>query len=432
VDEQRALDDLLDLYRWRFGIEDPQVLDWTTTMRVRTRITDPPVRDVRPNAPARNTVVFGPAGDRLPQPDRSVPIVVVDGGPPAPSAPTLAEARRVARDAVVVWAHDGRVEVEWLREADRDSPEVSVLVHSSERDRLDACLLSLAETTPATGAIEIVVADAGETDHAAAVASAWSARLPLRYVRADPALGPVAACNAAADAARGELVVLLGDRTRVSSAWLRPLVRALRDELDVGVAGGKLLAEDGVIDEAGGLVFADGSLAGFGRGAPDGDPLAAFARDVDYVSADLLATRRGLFRRLGGIDGRFHPGFEAADYCLRVRLAGRRVVYRPDAVAARLPYPAVAAGDDARARFAGGGPRRSRRRPSGPRASTPPRGRGSRGGPDQRRRRSRANRLLGRASGVRDRSQAATPSPSGTLPSSSGFGAACEASSSQW
>jgi GT2 family glycosyltransferase len=352
----RAFDDFLEYYRWRFGTEDPSILDWTRTMRVRPRITDAPVRDVRPNAPARNTVIFGPAGraEILSHPDRSVDIVVLDEGP---SAATLAEARRVARNAIVVWARDEADEpltLEWLRDRDVRRPDVSVLVHTGNTgDRLDACLRSIFETTPVVGAIEIVVADAAATEEAAGVARAWSQRRDLRYVRAEPAQGSIAACNLGADAARGELLVFLSDHTLALPGWLRPLVRTLRDEPDVGAVGGKLLSDNGRLKQAGGLIFADGSLASFGRGALDPEaPVYGFVRDVHYVSADLLATRAGLFRRLGGIDSLFHSGgYDDVDYCFRVRAAGRRVVYQPQSVVLGRVEPAAAPTRDNRDRF---------------------------------------------------------------------------------
>jgi cellulose synthase/poly-beta-1,6-N-acetylglucosamine synthase-like glycosyltransferase len=316
--DEGGFDDFLELYRWRFGIEDPRILDWTRTMRIKPRITDPPVRDVRPNAPARNTVIFGPAGagETLSHPDRSVGLVVLDEGP---STATLAEARRVARDAIVVWARDGALTVEWLRDREVSRPDVSVLVHTgSSGDRLDACLRSIWQTTPVGGAIEIVIADTTATEEAADVAQAWTQRLGLRYVRAKPAQGLIAACNMGADAARGEFLMFVSDHTLALPGWLRPLVRILRDEPEVGVAGGKLLSDHGRLEQAGGVIFADGSRASFGCGALDPDaPVYGFVRDVHYVSADLLATRAGLFRVLGGFDSLFLAGdYADVDYCL--------------------------------------------------------------------------------------------------------------------
>jgi GT2 family glycosyltransferase len=340
--DERAFDDFLAVYRWRFGIEDPRILDWTRTMRIRPRITDAPVRDVRPNAPARNTVIFGPAGagETLSHPDRGVDIVVLDE---RPSSATLAEARRVARDVIVVWARDGTVTVEWLRDHEVSSPEVSVVVHAAGAgDRLDACLQSVWQTTPVVGAIEILVADATATEEAADVAQTWSQRLGLRYVRAESAQSSIAARNLGADAARGELLVFVSDSTLALPGWLRPLTRTLRVEPDLGVVGGKLLCDDGRLEQAGGVIFADGSRASFGCGAIDPDaPLYGFVRDAHYVSADLLATSSGLFRGLGGFDTLFLvDDYADADYCLRVRAAGRRVVYQPQTAVVRRAKPA--------------------------------------------------------------------------------------------
>lgn len=340
--EERAFDDFLEAYRWQFGIEDPQILDWTRTMRVRPRITDAPVRDVRPDAPARNTVVFGPtgAGETLSHPDRNVDLVVLDE---SPSAATLAEARRVARDAVVIWAQDGTLTVDRLREREVSSADVSVVVHTNGTgDRLDSCLRSVWETTPVVGAIELLVVDASTTEKAADVAQSWSERLGLRYVRAESGQGSTAACNLGADVARGELLVFVSDYALALPGWLRPLLRMLRQKPDVGVVGGKLLSADGRLAEAGGVIFADGSRASFGRGATDPDaPLYGFVRDVHYVSVDLLATRAGLFRGLGGFDSLFLAGDHAdVDYCFRVRAAGRRVVYQPQTAVVRRAEPA--------------------------------------------------------------------------------------------
>jgi cellulose synthase/poly-beta-1,6-N-acetylglucosamine synthase-like glycosyltransferase len=312
---ERAFDELVELYRWRFGIEDPSLLDWTATMRVR-----PP-----------NTVVSGPAGEHLSHPDRSVHIVVLDE---QPSATRLAEARRVARDAVVVWGRNGELWVQWLRYPHEPSrPEVSVLVPTAGAgQRLDDCLRAISETTPAAGAIEVVVADAGTAD-AAAVAAAWSAR----HVRADPAGGAIGAINAGAEAARGQLLVIVGDRTRVLAGWLRPLARTLRDAPDVGVAGGQLLAADRTVEAA----------AGLGNSALD--PRGVKLRDVPYVPAGLLATRRDLLLRLGGFDRAFGERLADVDYCLRVRAAGPRVVHQPQSVAVADAPPA--ASDDAQRRF---------------------------------------------------------------------------------
>ncbi len=92
-----------------------------------------------------------------------------------------------------------------------------------------------------------------------------------------------------------------------------------------------LLYPDGRLQEAGGAVFRDGSTARIGNGDPDPTQrVMGDSRSVDYVSGALLATPRALFAELGGLDPVFGFGYhEDADYCFRVRRAGRDVVYEP-------------------------------------------------------------------------------------------------------
>lgn len=214
---------------------------------------------------------------------------------------------------------------------------VSIVVAASEGgELLDGCLRSLHETTSLAAEVEVLLADDGSVPAAAGLAREWSERLRLTHVRADPGRGRVAARNDAADAADGELLVFLGGDVLARPGWLEPLTRALRDEPDVGVAGARLLDADGGLLDAGGILFADGSVASAGSGADPGAPEYASDRDVDHVSAALLATRAGLFRSMGGFDAQLlDVSYAAVDYCVRVAAAGRRVVYRPQSTVVR-------------------------------------------------------------------------------------------------
>ena len=231
------------------------------------------------------------------------------------------------------------------RDAEASGPVVSIVIAASEGgELLGGCLRSLHETIVPAAAIQIVLADDGSVDGVADLAREWSGRLRLTHVRADPGRGRVAARNDAADAAGGELLVFLGGDALALPGWLAPLTRTLRDEPDVGVAGGCLLDASGSLHEAGGVLFADGSVASFGWGAADPEaPLYAGDRDVDHVSAALLATRAGLFRSMGGFDGPLlDVGYASVDYCVRVAAAGRRVVYRPQSWVVRRAPQATA------------------------------------------------------------------------------------------
>src|SRR5262249_13071055 len=115
---------------------------------------------------------------------------------------------------------------------------------------------------------------------------------------------------------------------------------------DAGAVGGKLLYPDGTLQEAGGIIFSDGSGCNFGRNDQNANaPLYSFLREVDYCSGALLATPRKLFLEIGGFDSRFTPSYyEDTDYCFSLRARGYRVYYQPESVV--VHFEGVSSGTD--------------------------------------------------------------------------------------
>jgi glycosyltransferase involved in cell wall biosynthesis len=133
-------------------------------------------------------------------------------------------------------------------------------------------------------------------------------------------------------AARGEHLVFLNNDTAVTPGWLDALLEARARDRRVAVVGAKLVYPDGRLQEAGGIVWRDGSAWNYGRGDDADRPEYSYARDADYCSAACLLVDRALFWRLGGFDGLFSPAYyEDVDLCFRARAAGFRVVYQPGA-----------------------------------------------------------------------------------------------------
>jgi O-antigen biosynthesis protein len=203
------------------------------------------------------------------------------------------------------------------------------------------CLKSIhASTSP--GSYEVIVVDDGSPEVAA------NALLPVtgvRFIRNDTNLGFVGSCNKAAALARAATLVLLNNDTIVTPGWLEALTAVLRDHPDAGLVGAKLVYPDGRLQEAGGILWADGSAWNYGRGDDPDRPEYNYLREVDYCSGACIAVERALYETIGGLDARFAPAYgEDSDLAFAVRQAGRKVFYQP--LATVVHFEGVTSGTD--------------------------------------------------------------------------------------
>ena len=211
-----------------------------------------------------------------------------------------------------------------------DAPRVSIIIpiHGKLPYTL-ACLRSIARHGAAAPFETIVVDDASPDDSATRLAPLNGLRL-LRNARN---LGFVGSCNAGAAAARGEFLLFLNNDTQVTPGWLDRLLDCFAEEPGCGIAGSRLAYPDGRLQEAGGLVYADGSTWNVGRFEPRDDPRHLHRRDADYVSGAALMVDAALFRSIGGFDERYAPAYcEDLDLAFAVRAANRRVIYQPESL----------------------------------------------------------------------------------------------------
>lgn len=213
---------------------------------------------------------------------------------------------------------------------DAGDPLVSIVIPVyGELDHTAACLRSISEHT-ADVPIEVIVVDDRSPDRSVEYLQRCE---NVVLVENDENLGYLRSTNAGAARARAPFICLLNNDTTVTPGWIGNLVGLIESSPDIGAVGAKLVYPDGVLQEAGGIIWSDGSGWNWGRG---GDPAAwdaDFVREVDYCSAACLLVRTDAWRRLGGFDDRFAPAYyEDADLAFSLRSIGYRVMYQPAAV----------------------------------------------------------------------------------------------------
>ncbi len=177
---------------------------------------------------------------------------------------------------------------------------------------------------------EVIVADDASTDHTICLGSVVKG---IRIIRNQSNMLFLQNCNQAAGHAKGKYLLFLNNDTQVQYNWLKPLVYLLEKRQDIGMAGSKLLYPDGRIQEAGGIIWRDGTAANYGRGNAPDMPEYNYVREVDYITGASIIIRKRLWDEIGGFDRRYMPAYcEDSDFAMEVRKHGKKVMYQPASV----------------------------------------------------------------------------------------------------
>ena len=203
------------------------------------------------------------------------------------------------------------------------------------------CLRSMLAHTRLDDVEIIVVDDASPVPTAQALGGVRG----VTFIRAVKNGGFIESCRLGAERARGEFLILLNNDIQVTPSWLESLLKVFRIRPDAGLVGARLVYPDGRLQEAGGIVWQDGSAWNWGRGDDPNRPQYGYLRAVDYCSGACLAIRMSDWRQLGGFDKIYAPAYyEDADLAFRVRQLGKKVYYQPETTI--IHFEGISSGTD--------------------------------------------------------------------------------------
>jgi N-acetylglucosaminyl-diphospho-decaprenol L-rhamnosyltransferase len=222
-------------------------------------------------------------------------------------------------------------------------PELSIIIvnyHSADFTR--SCLQSI-QANANQMPIEIVVVDNGSYDGSGTMVRQEFPN--VLFIQSDTNLGFAGANNRGAEQAHGRFLLFLNPDTEVQEAALLHLICALESNAIAGMAGARLLNSDrsvqttsitafpSILNQTVGSEFLQrrfpksrlwGMKALFEQHS---EPV-----QVEAISGACMMIRREAFEAVAGFSSDYFMYAEDLDLCLKLRQAGWKVLYVPDAI----------------------------------------------------------------------------------------------------
>ncbi len=216
------------------------------------------------------------------------------------------------------------------------APLVTLVIPTRDRaDLLELCVTSILERT-SYRPFEILIVDNGSVEERTfALFRSLMADSRVQVLAYDKPFNYSAINNFAVAQARGEIVGLLNNDVEViTPEWLDEMVsHAVRPE--VGAVGCMLLYPDDTIQHAGVIVGLHG-VAGHAYSRMPREcngymGRAMLTQTLSAVTAACLLISKAKYQEVGGLDTQLKVAFNDVDFCLRIREAGYRNIWTPNA-----------------------------------------------------------------------------------------------------
>ncbi len=215
---------------------------------------------------------------------------------------------------------------------DSEKLSIIILMHNNV-DMSRRCLHLLAESV-ADIDHEVIVLDNASTEDTQSLQEFGNAFRSFKWIRNSENSSFSIGNNRCLQQASGGHLLFLNNDVFLGRDTLKHLMAPLFKDQKIGATGGKLLfpGETSVQHAGIGQMLWE-HPSNYGVGANPSDRRIQNQCERFALSGAMLCVNREAFERVGGFDERYVWGTEDIDLCLKIRAAGCKTVYCPEAVA---------------------------------------------------------------------------------------------------
>jgi GT2 family glycosyltransferase len=217
---------------------------------------------------------------------------------------------------------------------------VIILTWNSER-HIERCLGSLCADLEGQGACEVFIVDNGSSDRTVAILQEFQKKNPslIKPIFLDKNTGTTYSRNLALKKAEGKHIVIMDSDVEIPRGTLSQLRKTLESDERIGLVAPRLVYSNGSFQKS-----VDDFPTLFGKirrylflksieraeGESGQKPMI---REVDYAISAMWVLKRSVVEKIGLLDEAIFYSPEDADYCLRMKKAGYKVVFDPSVYA---------------------------------------------------------------------------------------------------
>ena len=217
----------------------------------------------------------------------------------------------------------------------QDNPKISIIIPNKDHiEDLELCLFSLTKRSTYKNYEILIVENNSEKPET----FEYYKKLPDRYPKVkvltwEKEFNYSAINNFAAKQAEGVYLLFLNNDVEIlTPQWIEEMLQICQQK-DVAITGAKLYYPDDTIQHAG-VVLGLGGIAGHimckaSREDPGYFGRTVTVQEISAVTAACMMIRTEDFWNAGGFDETFQVAFNDIDLCMKVRAAGKKIVFTP-------------------------------------------------------------------------------------------------------